>query len=109
MPKSLAKVAVRRAAPRDREALAGVVDTGHRLFYKRPLSEPLTRHTWARIMDDASPIHAIVAKIERTASSASPTTFDDTRWGDPGSRSGDLFVIPRVRVGEQLIGGCWPK
>ena len=35
---------------------------GYCVFYKRTPSEPLTRHTWARILDSEVPIHAIVAE-----------------------------------------------
>ena len=62
MPKTLPpKVTVRRAAARDEKRWRELFD-GYCLFYKRTPSEPLTRHTWARILADASPIHAIVAE-----------------------------------------------
>ena len=33
----------------------------YNLFYEREPSAPLTQHTWQRIMDPRSPVHAIVA------------------------------------------------
>ena len=41
------KVTVRRAAPQDEKRWRELFD-GYCLFYKRPLSEPLTRHTAQR-------------------------------------------------------------
>ena len=59
--------------PRDEKRWRDLFD-GYCLFYKRAPSEPLTHHTWERIMDDASTIHGIVAENQKTASSVSPTT-----------------------------------
>src|ERR1700675_4898760 len=65
MPEALpSKVIIRRAAPRDEKRWRELFD-GYCVFYKRTPSELLTRHTWARIMDDASPIHAIVAEDQK--------------------------------------------
>ena len=55
------EVTVRRAAPQDEKRWRELFE-GYCLFYKRPPSEPLTHHTWDRILHDASPIHAIVAE-----------------------------------------------
>jgi hypothetical protein len=35
---------------------------GYCRFYERDWSEPITRYTWARIMDAASPVHGVVAE-----------------------------------------------
>ena len=35
---------------------------GYCRFYEREPSEAITRHTWARIVDAAAPVHAIVAE-----------------------------------------------
>src|ERR1700710_2079275 len=37
---------------------------GYCRFYERPECEAITAHTWARIMDAASAVHAIVAERE---------------------------------------------
>ena len=66
---------------------------GYTRFYEREPSEAITRHTWARIMDPDSPVHAIVA--ERS---------DSKVIGIANYK--DLFVDPAARavgVGKQLI------
>ena len=102
------KVTVRRAAPQDEKRWRELFD-GYCLFYKRPLSEPLTRHTWARILDDASPIHAIVAEDRKDGviGIANYVVHEHTLGLTPVCYLGDLFVDPARRaagVGEQLIG-----
>jgi hypothetical protein len=56
---SSCKVIGRRATARDEKRWRESVD-GYCVF--RTPSEAPTRHTWERIMDDVSPIHAIVAE-----------------------------------------------
>jgi GNAT superfamily N-acetyltransferase len=102
------KVTVRRAALQDEKRWRELFD-GYCLFYKRPLSEPLTRHTWARILDDASPIHAIVAEDRKDGviGIANYVVHEHTLGLTPVCYLGDLFVDPAQRaagVGEQLIG-----
>ena len=36
--------------------------TGYNTFYKRTLPEAITRTTWARFLDPAEPMHALVAE-----------------------------------------------
>lgn len=36
--------------------------TGYNTFYKRVLAEEITRTTWARFLDPAEPVHALVAE-----------------------------------------------
>ena len=36
--------------------------TGYNTFYKRTLSEEITRRTWARFLDPNEPMHALVAE-----------------------------------------------
>jgi GNAT superfamily N-acetyltransferase len=109
MPEALpSKVIVRRAAPRDEKRWRELFD-GYCVFYKRTPSEPLTRHTWARIMDDASPIHAIVAEDRKDGviGIANYVVHEHTLGLTPVCYLGDLFVDPAQRaagVGELLIG-----
>jgi len=108
MPKALrSKVSIRRAAARDEKRWRELFD-GYCVFYKRPLSEPLTRHTWERIMDDLSPIHAIVAekRNEGVVGIANYVIHEHTLGLTPVCYLGDLFVDPAQRaagVGERLI------
>ena len=79
------------------------------LVLQAPLSKPLTRHTWARILDDASPIHAIVAEDRKDGviGIANYVVHEHTLGLTPACYLGDLFVDPALRasgVGEQLIG-----
>ena len=112
MPKSLPpKVAVRRAAPRDEKRWRELFD-GYCLFYKRPLSEPLTRHTWARILDDASPIHAAVAEDRKDGviGIANYVVHEHTLGLTPAC----YLVSSTARDARQglassLLAGWWPK
>lgn len=36
--------------------------TGYNTFYKRVLPDPITQSTWARFLDPAEPVHALVAE-----------------------------------------------
>src|ERR1700724_193033 len=109
MPEALpSKVIIRRAAPRDEKRWREFFDA-YCLFYNRPPSEPLTRHTWERIMDDASTIHAIVAekRNEGVIGIANYVVHEHTLGLTPVCYLGDLFVDPAQRaagVGEHLIG-----
>ena len=108
MPQKLASnVNIRQAEPRDEKRWRELFD-GYCIFYKRPLSEPLTSHTWARILDDASPIHAIVAEEPNgdVIGIANYVIHEHTLGLTPVCYLGDLFVDPAQRasgVGEQLI------
>ena len=53
-------VTIRKIEARD-EARWRVLWDGYCRFYERELSESVTQYTWKRIMDGASPVHAIVA------------------------------------------------
>jgi GNAT superfamily N-acetyltransferase len=110
MPKKPAtSVTIRRAEPRDEKRWRELFD-GYCIFYKRELSEPLSSCTWARILDDASPIHAIVAEDPNAGviGIANYVIHEHTLGLTPVCYLGDLFVDPAQRatgVGEQLIGG----
>ena len=55
---------VRRIEARDRQRW-GRLWQGYCKFYERDLSGAVTRHTWKRIVDPASPVYAIVAERPR--------------------------------------------
>jgi GNAT superfamily N-acetyltransferase len=81
---------------------------GYTRFYEREPSEPITRHTWARIMDPASPVHAIVAARADTKviGIANYIIHENTWTLTPICYLQDLFVDPAERavgVGKQLI------
>lgn len=38
--------------------------TGYNSFYKRTLPDAVTRTTWARLLDPAEPMHALVAELD---------------------------------------------
>jgi len=101
------EVTVRRAALQDEKRWRELFD-GYCVFYKRAPSEPLTSHTWARIMDAASPIHAIVAgdQMGNVIGIANYVVHEHTLGLTPACYLGDLFVDSTRRavgVGEQLI------
>ena len=52
---------IRRIEARDEARWRELWD-GYCRFYERPPSQPVADHAWARIMDAASPLHAIVAE-----------------------------------------------
>jgi GNAT superfamily N-acetyltransferase len=81
---------------------------GYCRFYERELSEPKTRHAWARIMDAAAPVHAIVAERagEGVIGMANYIIHENTWTLTPVCYLQDLFVDPGRRaagVGKQLI------
>src|SRR5215471_680870 len=99
---------IRRAVARDEKRWSELFE-GYCLFYKRAPSEVLTRHTWARIMDDTSTIHAIVAEVpdDGVIGIANYVVHEHTLGLTPACYLGDLFVDPAHRaagVGAQLIG-----
>src|SRR5437868_2929831 len=81
---------------------------GYTRFYNREPSEAITRHAWARIMDPASPVHAIVAEREggSVIGIANYIIHDSTSAINPVCYLQDLFVDPDERaagVGRLLI------
>jgi len=98
---------IRRIEPRD-EARWRVLWDGYCRFYERDLSGPVTDYTWQRIMDPASPVHAIVAerKGDGVIGIANYVIHENTWTLTPVCYLEDLFVVPRKRaagVGKQLI------
>jgi GNAT superfamily N-acetyltransferase len=81
---------------------------GYCRFYARELSEPITAHTWKRIMDPAAPIHAIVAEREGdgVVGLANYVIHENTWSLTPVCYLEDLFVDPKLRaqgVGAALL------
>jgi GNAT superfamily N-acetyltransferase len=100
-------VAIRRIEARDEARWRELWD-GYCRFYERDLSEAVTRHTWARIMDADSPVHAIVAEREGEGmiGMANYIIHENTWTLTPVCYLEDLFVDPARRahgVGRQLI------
>ncbi len=99
-------VVIRRIEPRDEPRWRALWD-GYCRFYEREPSEPITRHAWARIMDPAAPVHAIVAERDGyVIGIANYIIHDNTATLTPVCYLQDLFVDPQERahgVGQQLI------
>jgi GNAT superfamily N-acetyltransferase len=56
-------ITIRPAEPRD-ESRWRELWAAYNAFYEHELPEPITRSTWSRILDPASPIHGIVAETD---------------------------------------------
>jgi GNAT superfamily N-acetyltransferase len=100
-------VIIRKLEPRD-EARWRVLWEGYCQFYERAPNEPVARHTWARLMDTASPVKGIVAEDERAGviGIANYMLHESTAMLTPVCYLQDLFVDPTRRaagVGQQLI------
>jgi GNAT superfamily N-acetyltransferase len=98
---------IRRIEARDRARWEKLWQ-GYCRFYERRLSGAVTRHTWARIMDPAAPVHAIVAERPREGviGMANYIIHENTWTLTPVCYLEDLFVDPKKRaagVGKQLI------
>jgi GNAT superfamily N-acetyltransferase len=100
-------VAIRRIEARDewrwRELFAQ-----YTRFYEREPDETITRHVWSRIMDPATPVHAIVAEdgSAGVVGIANYLLHESTGSLAPVCYLQDLFVDPAVRgggVGKALI------
>src|SRR4030095_5311944 len=100
-------VTVRRLEGRDEARWRALWD-GYCRFYERELSEPITRHTWTRLMDPGSPMHGIVAEREgEGVTGICNYIIHENTWSlTPLCYLEDLFVDPARRaqgVGQQLI------
>lgn len=100
-------VRIRKIEARD-EARWRVLWDGYCRFYEREISEPITAHTWNRIMEFASPVHAIVAEDakEGVIGICNYILHENTWTLTPVCYLEDLFVDPKCRavgVGKQLI------
>jgi GNAT superfamily N-acetyltransferase len=114
-------VSVRRIEARD-ELRWRVLWEGYCRFYEIELSDTVTRWTWERIMDTASPVHAIVAERagEGVIGMANYIIHENTWTLTPVCYLEDLFVEPGKRgagVGRHLIdwlvtetkAQCWSR
>lgn len=102
-----ARVTIRPVAPRDEPRWRELWE-GYCRFYEREHAEPVTRHTWTRILDAASPVHAIVAECDQAGviGIANYVIHENTWTLTPVCYLQDLFVDPGRRargVGAQLI------
>lgn len=99
-------VTIRRVQAADERRWRELWD-GYTRFYEREPSEPITRYTWARIMDERSPIHAIAAESEEGVVGIANYVIQETTSAlAPGCYLQDLFVDPERRgagVGKLLI------
>ena len=100
-------IAIRRIEARDETRWRELWD-GYCRFYEREPDDAVTRHTWARIMDAASPIDAIVAEPAQggVIGIANYILHENTATLGPVCYLQDLFVDPGRRaagVGQQLI------
>src|SRR5688572_20403923 len=100
-------VTIRKIEARDEARWRELWD-GYCRFYERELSEPVTRHTWSRIMSPSVPVHAIVAEREHDGviGMANYVIHENTWTLTPVCYLEDLFVDPARRahgVGRQLI------
>jgi GNAT superfamily N-acetyltransferase len=98
---------VRRLEARDEARWRELWD-GYCRFYERTLSEPITRHTWARLVDAAAPMHGIVAEREgEGVIGICNYIIHENTWSlTPVCYLEDLFVDPLCRaegVGRSLI------
>lgn len=102
-----ATATIRRVEARDEARWRELWD-GYCRFYERAPDEPVASHTWARIMDPASPVHAIVAEQAdgRVIGISNYLIHENTSTLAPVCYLQDLYVDPAVRaggVGRQLI------
>jgi len=104
---SSADLLVRPVEARDEPAWRRLWD-GYCRFYEVSLSDEVTRHTWARLMNPASSIKAIVAEDSQhgVIGIANYVVHENTWEKTPVCYLEDLFVEPGQRaggVGRRLI------
>jgi GNAT superfamily N-acetyltransferase len=93
-------VTIRKIEARDEARWRELWDEYTR-FYEREPSEEITRHTWTRIFDPASPVHAIVAERAdgEVIGIANYLIHESTSSLTPVCLLQDLFVDPDARAG----------
>jgi GNAT superfamily N-acetyltransferase len=81
--------------------------TGYNTFYKRTLPEAITRRTWARFLDPAEPMHALVAEQDGALLGLVHYLFHRaTAMVEDTCYLADLFTNQKARglgVGRKLI------
>jgi GNAT superfamily N-acetyltransferase len=100
-------VTIRRTEARDEARWRELWD-GYTRFYERDPAEAVTRHLWTRILDQASPVHSIVAEHKGVGiiGIANYIIHESTSALTPVCYLQDMFVDPASRaksVGKQLI------
>jgi GNAT superfamily N-acetyltransferase len=100
-------IIIRCIQPRDESGWRNLW-AGYNRFYEHEAAEAVTRSVWSRILDSASPIHAIVAEAADGAivGMANYVLHDGTWSIEPACCLEDLYVDPRRRgngVGRMLI------
>jgi GNAT superfamily N-acetyltransferase len=100
-------ITIRKISDRDESRWRELFDAYNR-FYGREPSEPLTQHTWRRIMDPTSSVHAIVAvdTANHVAGFANYIIHESTTRLTPLCYLQDLLVDQSQRgggVGKRLI------
>jgi GNAT superfamily N-acetyltransferase len=98
---------IRKIAARDEQRWRELWD-GYTRFYEREPSDAISRHTWARILDPTSPVHAIVAERGdgEVVGIANYIVHENTSALAAACYLQDLFVQPDQRatgVGKLLI------
>jgi GNAT superfamily N-acetyltransferase len=100
-------VTIRRIEARDEVRWRELWDAYTR-FYDREPVEAITRHTWSRLMDPASPLWAVVAERDGDGviGIANCVLQENTSTLAPSCYLSDLYVDPERRaagVGRMLI------
>ena len=93
------KMTIRRIEARDEARWRELWDAYTR-FYEREPVEAITRHTWTRIIDPASPVHAIVAERDGDGviGMANYILHENTSTLAPVCYLQDLYVDPARRA-----------
>lgn len=92
-------VTIRRIEPRDEARWRELWDAYTRFYDRQPV-EAVTRFTWARLMDPASPLWAIVAEREGAVIGiANCAMQENTSTLAPACYLSDLYVDPDRRAG----------
>lgn len=101
-----AAVKIRPIEARD-EARWRELWAGYCAFYETEMPPAVTSRTWARILDPAAPVHAIVAESEARVIGICNYVLHESTWTiPPVCYLQDLFVDPAERaagVGKRLI------
>lgn len=95
------KCNVRKIQSRDESRWRELWD-GYNRFYKRAIPEAATAHTWSRLMDASSPVHAIVAEDQSQGGvigMANYVIHETSSSPRPFCLMQDLFVDEKIRGG----------
>jgi GNAT superfamily N-acetyltransferase len=105
----MSAVNIRKAAPAD-EPRWRALWAGYIQFYRASVSDAVTSATFARILDPASPIEALVAERGGEVIGICNYVFHESTWDTrPICYLQDLFVDPAARGGgaaKKLILAC---